>query len=56
MSKSFGETVGAPLRPAPLDIFQVNLGKLCNMTCRHCHVDAGPDKTVENMDRRTADA
>jgi len=23
---------------------QVNLGKLCNMTCEHCHVDAGPDR------------
>lgn len=23
---------------------QVNLGKLCNMRCRHCHVDAGPDR------------
>jgi radical SAM/Cys-rich protein len=27
-----------------LEVFQVNLGKLCNMTCRHCHVDAGPDR------------
>ena len=53
---SFARAVGAPLRPAPLDIFQINLGKLCNMTCRHCHVDAGPDKTVENMDARTVDA
>ena len=33
------------LRPAALEIFQVNVGKLCNMTCRHCHVDAGPDRT-----------
>jgi radical SAM/Cys-rich protein len=23
---------------------QVNVGKLCNQTCRHCHVDAGPDR------------
>lgn len=44
------------LRPAPLEIFQINLGKLCNMTCRHCHVDAGPDRTQENMDRATVDA
>ncbi len=44
------------LRPARLDIFQINLGKLCNMTCRHCHVDAGPDRTEENMDRETVDA
>lgn len=53
---SFAAALGAPLRPARLDIFQINLGKLCNMTCRHCHVDAGPDKTVENMDARTIDA
>lgn len=32
------------LRPVQLEIFQINLGKLCNMTCRHCHVDAGPDR------------
>ncbi len=34
-----------PLRPAPLEILQLNLGKLCNQTCRHCHVDAGPHRT-----------
>jgi len=28
---------------------QVNLGFLCNQTCRHCHLDAGPDRK-ENMD------
>ena len=27
-----------------VEILQVNLGKLCNMTCQHCHVDAGPDR------------
>ncbi len=37
-------------------ILQVNVGKLCNMTCRHCHVDAGPDRKAENMDRETVDA
>ncbi|MEL7085463.1 MAG: arsenosugar biosynthesis radical SAM (seleno)protein ArsS [Cyanobacteria bacterium J06597_1] len=45
-----------PLTPAQLEIFQINIGKLCNMTCRHCHVDAGPDRTAENMDRATVDA
>jgi radical SAM/Cys-rich protein len=40
----FEQFVGGPLRPRQLEIFQVNLGKLCNMTCRHCHVDAGPDR------------
>lgn len=44
------------LSPAPLEIFQINIGKLCNMTCRHCHVDSGPDRTEENMDRETVDA
>lgn len=42
--------------PERLDIFQINVGKLCNMTCRHCHVDAGPDRTDANMDRATAEA
>ncbi len=44
------------LQPVALDIVQINLGKLCNMTCRHCHVDSGPDRTVENMDRNTVEA
>ena len=43
-------------QPAKLEIFQINLGKLCNMTCRHCHVDAGPDRVEENMDRETVEA
>jgi radical SAM/Cys-rich protein len=51
-------TAGHPggLKPAKLEIFQINLGKLCNMTCRHCHVDSGPDRIEENMDRDTIDA
>ncbi|RHX93828.1 radical SAM protein [Leptospira yasudae] len=32
------------LRPVTTEIFQMNLGKLCNQTCKHCHVDAGPDR------------
>jgi len=31
---------------------QVNLGMLCNQTCRHCHLDAGPGRK-ENMDTKT---
>jgi radical SAM/Cys-rich protein len=27
-----------------IEIFQINIGKMCNQTCRHCHVDAGPDR------------
>jgi radical SAM/Cys-rich protein len=33
-----------PLRPLRIDTLQLNVGKLCNQTCRHCHVDAGPDR------------
>lgn len=38
--------------PANTDILQVNLGKMCNQTCAHCHVDAGPDRK-EIMTRET---
>ncbi len=41
-----------PLRPTAMDIFQVNIGKMCNQVCRHCHVDAGPDRR-EIMTRDT---
>lgn len=41
-----------PLRPTRLEILQLNVGKLCNQTCRHCHVDAGPDRR-EVMSRET---
>jgi radical SAM/Cys-rich protein len=33
-----------PLRPTRIAILQLNVGKRCNQTCRHCHVDAGPDR------------
>ncbi len=39
-----------------VEILQVNVGKLCNMTCQHCHVDAGPDRKVENMDLETVNS
>jgi radical SAM/Cys-rich protein len=46
-------TAGAqPLRAARITTLQVNVGKVCNQTCRHCHVDAGPDRT-ERMSRAT---
>lgn len=41
-----------PLRATTLDVLQLNLGKMCNQTCRHCHVDAGPDRK-EVMSRET---
>ncbi len=33
--------LGGPLKGAQLELLQVNLGYLCNMSCRHCHVEGG---------------
>jgi radical SAM/Cys-rich protein len=41
-----------PLRATVIQVLQINVGKLCNQTCRHCHVDAGPDRR-EVMTRET---
>jgi radical SAM/Cys-rich protein len=41
-----------PLRTRTLETLQINVGKLCNQTCGHCHVDAGPDRR-EIMTRET---
>jgi radical SAM/Cys-rich protein len=41
-----------PFRATGIQVLQVNVGKLCNQTCRHCHVDAGPDRR-EVMTRET---
>ncbi|MDD2739675.1 MAG: arsenosugar biosynthesis radical SAM protein ArsS [Methylomonas lenta] len=38
----------------PLQILQLNLGYLCNLSCVHCHVNAGPKRT-EMMSRETID-
>jgi len=44
----------APLAATTIEVLQVNVGKLCNQTCAHCHVDAGPDRR-EVMSRETAE-
>ncbi|HUF27423.1 MAG TPA: arsenosugar biosynthesis radical SAM (seleno)protein ArsS [Gemmatimonadaceae bacterium] len=44
-----------PLRATGIEILQINVGKRCNQTCRHCHVDAGPDRT-EVMPRAVLEA
>jgi radical SAM/Cys-rich protein len=43
-----------PLVRHVLTELQINVGKLCNQTCTHCHVDAGPTKKRENMNGETA--
>ena len=59
LARTFDEALASaglsPLRPTTIDIFQVNVGKLCNQACRHCHVDAGPDRR-EVMTRETMEA
>lgn len=42
----------APLQATSIEVLQINVGKLCNQTCQHCHVDAGPDRR-EIMTRQT---
>ena len=44
----------APLVRRVVTTLQVNVGKLCNQACHHCHVEAGPNRT-EIMDERTVD-
>ena len=41
-----------PLKPTGVEVFQINVGKMCNQVCKHCHVDAGPDRK-EIMTRHT---
>ena len=43
-----------PVQRASLETLQVNLGYLCNLSCVHCHVNAGPQRT-ELMSRQTVD-
>ncbi len=45
---------GLSLRAATVETLQVNVGKLCNQACKHCHVDASPART-EIMTRETAE-
>ncbi|MBI5875950.1 MAG: arsenosugar biosynthesis radical SAM protein ArsS [Deltaproteobacteria bacterium] len=33
-----------PLTATGITVFQVNIGKLCNQACKHCHVEAGPGR------------
>jgi radical SAM/Cys-rich protein len=48
LARTFDEAVGTaghtPLSASGITTLQMNVGKRCNQTCRHCHVDAGPDR------------
>ena len=49
LALAFDDAVGAaghrPLRTSGVSVLQMNVGRRCNQACRHCHVDAGPDRT-----------
>jgi radical SAM/Cys-rich protein len=53
-SEMLEKTSNLPLKPSKLEILQINMGYMCNLTCDHCHVDAGPDRK-EIMERATLD-
>jgi len=43
------------IQRSSLEILQVNLGYLCNQTCQHCHVNAGPNRTELMTEQTIAD-
>lgn len=49
LARSFEEAVASaghsPLMTTGVSVLQINVGRRCNQACRHCHVDAGPDRT-----------
>ena len=54
-SKAIEKSLGVQsIEAGSFTTFQMNLGKLCNQACKHCHVDAGPGRT-ENMTLETVE-
>jgi radical SAM/Cys-rich protein len=43
----FAQKLAVPLTKKRISVLQINLGKRCNLTCSHCHVDAGPNRSEE---------
>lgn len=42
-------------KPNAPETLQVNIGKLCNQACSHCHVESGPHQVLPNMDKKIVD-
>jgi len=51
-SRTLAESRNSPLLSTGIDVLQINTGYTCNLICRHCHVDAGPERK-EMMTRQT---
>ena len=43
----FNQKLDAPLNKQTISVLQINLGRRCNLSCSHCHVEAGPHRTEE---------
>jgi len=43
----FSQKLKAPFLKRQISVLQVNLGKICNLACTHCHVEASPTRTEE---------
>jgi len=53
--EKIAKTINAPLTAQDIRVLQVNIGYRCNMSCLHCHINAGPAKT-ETMEKRAMDS
>lgn len=47
MITPFANKLNTPLTKRQITVLQINLGKICNLACRHCHVEASPKRTEE---------
>ncbi|RZM75195.1 arsenosugar biosynthesis radical SAM (seleno)protein ArsS [Leptolyngbya iicbica] len=46
-ANAFETALGSPLTKQNIQVLQINLGRRCNLSCTHCHVEAGPHRTEE---------
>lgn len=46
----FSQKLQAPFFKNHISVLQINLGKICNLACTHCHVEASPSRTEELTD------
>jgi len=44
VSTSFAQKLSVPLKARGIETLQLNVGSLCNLACKHCHVEAGPQR------------
>jgi len=49
-SKRLKESGLFPLCATAIEVLQINVGRRCNLSCKHCHLDAGPHR-IETMPR-----